>query len=60
MLGPITERDYLNPLSNFNTDMMMLGALLFIALVVIMGIAKWAQDRYEDDDNDPYEGPHVV
>lgn len=60
MFGPITERDFLNPFSNFNTDLMLMGAIFLIVFVIIHGICRWVQERYEDSDKDPFDGPHVV
>ena len=57
---PLTERDYLNPLSNFNTDLMMIGILAAIVVTLVVAVFKVVQERYEDNDKDPYDGPHVV
>jgi len=60
MFAPLTERDIINPVSDFNLDMMMIGLIVALAVCLIATVAHYFQERYEDNDEDPYDGPRIV
>jgi hypothetical protein len=60
MIDPITTQDYLNPFSLFNQTLALIGIAVAFMVSAVMLVAKYFQERYEEDDKDPFDSSHIV